>query len=70
MAEQIVTTVTTSMTSFATASAGIIVDVFDKVFINGAGDAATVSNFGTYSLVFLGIATVTGVIGSIVAKVG
>lgn len=70
MAEQIVTTITTAMGSFASGSAGVIIDVFDKVFVNGTGDSATITNFGTYSLVFLGIGVVTGVIGSIVAKVG
>ena len=70
MAEQIVSTVVTGMTSFATGSAGIIVDVFNKIFIDGTGEAATITNFGTYSLVFLGIFTVTGVIGAVVAKVG
>lgn len=68
MAEQIVSTVVTAMTEFATGTAGIIVSVFDKIFI-GAGDAG-ITNFGTYALVFLGIATVTGIIGAVVAKVG
>lgn len=70
MAEQIVSTITTSMTSFATGVGGIIVDVFNQIFIDGTGESAKLTNFGVYSLVFLGIATVTGVIGAIVAKVG
>lgn len=69
MAEQIVSTVVTSMTSFATGTAGLIVDVFDKIFVS-AGDVAGITNFGTYALVFLGIGTVTGIIGAVVAKVG
>lgn len=68
MAEQIVSTVVTAMTSFATGTAGLIVDVFDKVFVGAAESGIT--NFGTYALVFLGIGTVTGIIGSVVAKVG
>lgn len=70
MGEQIVSTIVTSMTSFATGTADVIVNVFDKIFITGTGDTAAITNFGTYSLVFLGIGVVTGVIGSIVAKVG
>lgn len=70
MGEQIVTTITSAMSSFASGAAGIIVDVFDAVFVNGTGDTATITNFGTYALVFLGIGTVTGVIGAIVSKVG
>lgn len=70
MAEKIVSTIVTAMTSFASGAANIIVDVFDSIFISGTGDTASITNFGTYSLVFLGIATVTGVIGAIVAKVG
>lgn len=70
MGEQIVNTVVNAMTGFASGAAGIIVDVFDAVFISGSGEAATITNFGTYALVFLGIGTVTGVIGAIVAKVG
>ena len=70
MGEQIVTTITSAMSSFASGAAGIIVDVFDAIFINGTGDSATITNFGTYALVFLGIGVVTGVIGAIVAKVG
>ena len=70
MAEKIVSTIVTAMTSFASGAANIIVDVFDSVFISGTGDTATITNFGTYALVFLGIGTVTGVIGAVVAKVG
>lgn len=70
MGEQIVTTIVTSMTSFASGVGGIIVDVFNQVFVDGSGDTAKLTNFGIYSLVFLGIATVTGVIGAVVAKVG
>ena len=70
MAEQIVSTVVNAMTDYATGTAGVIVDVFDKIFVSGTGDAATLTNFGTYALVFLGIGTVTAVIGSIVYKVG
>lgn len=70
MGEQIVTTITSAMSSFASGAASIIVDVFDAIFITGSGESAALTNFGTYSLVFLGIGVVTGVIGAIVAKVG
>ncbi len=70
MGDQIVSTVVDAMTSYATGTAGIIVDVFDKIFISGSGESAALTNFGTYALVFLGIGTVTAVIGSIVYKVG
>lgn len=70
MAEQIVNTIVTSMTTFATGVGGIIVDVFNQVFIESSGETTQLTNFGTYSLVFLGVATVTGVIGVVVAKVG
>ena len=70
MGEQIVSTITTAMSGFASGASKIIVDVFDSIFVTGTGDAATITNFGTYALVFLGIGTVTGVIGAIVAKVG
>ena len=70
MGEQIVNTIVTSMTSFANGVGTVIVDVFDDIFISGTGADATLTNFGTYSLVFLGIGIVTGVIGAVVAKVG
>ena len=70
MGEQIVNIIVTSMGSFATGSAGVIVDVFDKIFVKIGENGDQITNFGIYSLVFLGIGTVTGVIGSIVAKVG
>lgn len=69
MGEQIVSTIVSSMTSFATGAAGLIVDVFDKIFVS-AGETAGITNFGTYALVFLGIGIVTGIIGAVVAKVG
>ena len=70
MAEQIVTTITTSMGSFASGAGDTIVNVFDAVFIKSGEGAEQITNFGIYSLVFVGIGVVTGVIGSIVAKVG
>lgn len=70
MGEQIVSTVVDAMTSYATGTAGIIVDVFDAIFISGSGETAALTNFGTYALVFLGIGVVTSVIGAIVYKVG
>lgn len=71
MAEQIVTTITTAMGGFASGAGDTIVNVFDAIFIKaGEGTTQQITNFGIYSLVFVGIGVVTGVIGSIVAKVG
>lgn len=70
MGGQIVSTVVTSMTSFAEGVGKIIVNVFDDIFVTGTGSEQALTNFGTYALVFLGIGIVTGVIGAVVAKVG
>lgn len=70
IAESIVSTVINSMSGFSTGTAGLIVNVFDEVFVNGTGDNATITNFGTYALVFLGITVTIGIIGAVVSKVG
>lgn len=70
MATEIIEIVTGSMTAYGTGSGTAIVDMFNAIFVAGTGDTATITNFGIYSLVFLGIAVMTGIIGSIVAKVG
>lgn len=71
MAEEMINILVTSMGSFASGAGDTIVNVFDAVFIKaGEAGADQITNFGTYALVFLGVGIVTGVIGSVVAKVG
>lgn len=70
IATDIVEIITGSMTAYGTGSGTAIVDMFNAIFVASSGEAATITNFGIYTLVFIGMGVMTGIIGAIVAKVG
>lgn len=64
----IVSTVIDALGEFLTGVGGNIVEVFNKIVVDPTTGGLT--NFAVWSLVFLGVGLATGVIGSIIRKVG
>lgn len=63
----IVTTVVDAIKSFLSGVGDSIVSLFDGIVINSNGG---LTNFATWALVFLGVGLASGVIASVLRKVG
>lgn len=70
MAQNIISTITEAVTGFATGLGQTIVDVFNDIFLVTTESGTAISDFGVYTLVFLGLSLCMGVITAIVRKVG
>ena len=67
MAAEIISTITSAITSFITAIAGNIVEVFNKIAVTADGK---LTDFAIWALVFLGVGLGTTVISAVLRKVG
>lgn len=70
MAAEIVEVITTAMMGYATGAGTAIVQAFDSVFIQTAEGVESITNFGIYSLVFVGVGMITMIFAAITRKVG
>ena len=64
----IIETIGDAILGFAEKSSNAIVTVFDNIFLNESGTG--MSNFAMYSIVFLGIGIISGLIGGVIRKLG